>query len=88
MRNAASGLVVEQPFDMRWWMQFDDPVLDQLVTQGLSTNHDVRISVARVQQARAVFDEVGAIGFLPWAPEPALNVAIKSCRASPRSRRV
>ena len=57
MRNAASGLVVEQPFDMRWWMQFDDPVLDQLVTQGLSTNHDVRISVARVQQARAVFDE-------------------------------
>jgi outer membrane protein, multidrug efflux system len=57
MRNAASGVVVEQPFDMRWWMQFDDPVLDQLVTQGLSTNHDVRISVARVQQARAVFDE-------------------------------
>ena len=58
MRNAASNLVVEQPFDLRWWMQFDDPVLDQLVTQGLSTNHDVRIAVARVQQARAVFDEV------------------------------
>lgn len=58
MRNAASSLVVEQAFDMRWWMQFDDPVLDQLVTQGLSTNHDVRIAVARVQQARAVFDEV------------------------------
>ncbi len=38
--------------------QFDDPVLDQLVTRGLSTNHDVRIAVARVQQARAVFDEV------------------------------
>jgi multidrug efflux system outer membrane protein len=58
MRNAASGLVVEQAFDMRWWMQFDDPVLDQLVKRGLSTNHDVRIAVARVQQARAVFDEV------------------------------
>ena len=57
MRNASSAIVVEQSFDPRWWTQFDDPVLDQLVSRALDTNHDVRIALSRVQQARAVFDE-------------------------------
>jgi multidrug efflux system outer membrane protein len=58
MRNVAPALVVEQAFDQRWWGQFDDPVLDDLVTRALGTNHDVRIAVARVDQARAYFDDV------------------------------
>jgi multidrug efflux system outer membrane protein len=52
-----AGLVVAQPFDPRWWAQFDDPVLDGLVDRALAANHDVRIAVARVEQARSVFDE-------------------------------
>lgn len=40
-----------------WWSQFDDPVLEQLVRDALVANHDLRVSVARVQQARAVFSE-------------------------------
>jgi len=40
-----------------WWSQFDDPALDALVRQSLLANHDVRIAVARVNQARAVFSE-------------------------------
>ncbi len=57
LKNAEPALVVEQAFDPRWWAQFDDPVLDDLVSRGLEVSHDVRIAVARVQQARAVFDE-------------------------------
>src|SRR5690606_30978014 len=40
-----------------WWAQFDDPVLEQLVHGALSDNLDLRVAVARVQQARAVFIE-------------------------------
>jgi multidrug efflux system outer membrane protein len=58
MRNADPTLVVEQAFDPRWWGQFEDPVLDDLVTRALNANHDVRIAVARVDQARAIFDDV------------------------------
>jgi multidrug efflux system outer membrane protein len=56
--NADAALVVEQSFDPRWWGQFDDPVLDALVVRGLDANHDVRIALARVDQARSVVDEV------------------------------
>jgi multidrug efflux system outer membrane protein len=58
MQNVTPALVVEQPFDPRWWAQFDDPILDDLVTRALRANHDVRIAVARVDQSRAFFDEV------------------------------
>ncbi|AKK64619.1 RND transporter [Xanthomonas oryzae pv. oryzicola] len=39
------------------WSQFDDPVLEQLVRDALFANHDLRIAVSRVKQARAVFVE-------------------------------
>ena len=55
--NADAALVAEQAFDPRWWAQFDDPILDALVVRALEANHDVRISLARVDQARAIFDE-------------------------------
>lgn len=40
-----------------WWSQFDDPVLAQLVHGALSDNLDLRIALARVRTARAVFSE-------------------------------
>jgi multidrug efflux system outer membrane protein len=49
---------VEQRFDPRWWGQFGDPVLDSLMSRALAANHDVRIAVARLDQARALFDDV------------------------------
>ena len=57
LHQAQPTLVVEQPFDPRWWAQFEDPILDALVSRALAVNHDVRLSVARVEQARAFFDE-------------------------------
>ncbi|MGL4543663.1 MAG: efflux transporter outer membrane subunit, partial [Polymorphobacter sp.] len=36
--------------DTRWWEQFGDPVLNQLVDTALSGNLDVRIAAARIDQ--------------------------------------
>ena len=58
LQNADPALVTEASFDLRWWEQFEDPVLDELVSRTLAANHDVRMAVARVDQARAVFDDV------------------------------
>ena len=41
----------------QWWGQFDDPVLEGLVRDALVANHDLRIAMARVKEARAVFVE-------------------------------
>lgn len=40
-----------------WWRQFEDPVLDQLVARALSSNLDLRVAVARVAEARALFTD-------------------------------
>jgi len=37
----------------RWWTQFEDPVLDQLVDEALIANLDVRTAAARVEQFAA-----------------------------------
>jgi len=58
LSHVDTALTVEQPFDPRWWQQFEDPVLDELVGRALAANHDVRMAVARVDQARAFFDDV------------------------------
>lgn len=45
------------PYDPRWWRQFDDPVLEALENAAFEANRDVRSALARVEQARAIFDE-------------------------------
>ena len=47
----------EQPYDARWWTQLDDPTLEALEVSALAANHDVQAAVARLDQARAIFDE-------------------------------
>ncbi|HVS26565.1 MAG TPA: TolC family protein [Burkholderiales bacterium] len=37
----------------RWWKDFNDPLLDDLVTRALAANHDLKIAAARVREARA-----------------------------------
>src|SRR5690606_28743644 len=36
-----------------WWRLYDDPVLDQLVTDALAANTDLRQAIARIDRARA-----------------------------------
>jgi multidrug efflux pump len=47
-----------QPYDARWWQEFNDPVLTQLEEAALAANRDIGVAAARVDQARAFFDDV------------------------------
>lgn len=47
-----------------WWSLFGDPLLDQLVTEALAANTDLRVAAANLAQARAVLRESRA-GRLP-----------------------
>lgn len=48
-----SGAEVEREF----WKQFNDPQLNDLIEEALSANHDVRIAMARLREARALRGE-------------------------------
>jgi len=48
----------------RWWRQFDDPVLDDLIDTALRDNKDVRIAAARVEEFAARVD-ISRSGFFP-----------------------
>ena len=47
----------DQAYDPRWWRQLEDPVLEELEQAALDTNRDIRSALARLDEARAVFDE-------------------------------
>ena len=49
----------------RWWTLYRDPLLDELVAQGLERNADVRLAVARVEEAEAALREAQATVFFP-----------------------
>lgn len=65
-----------------WWSQFDDPVLAQLVRDALFANHDLRIAVSRVEQARAVFVE-RRLAQAPHITRTAVSIVASSSRWSP-----
>ncbi len=44
-------------FEGIWWQQFEDPTLNQLVTQSLQGNRDLRVAFARLRAARAIRDD-------------------------------
>jgi len=48
----------------RWWEQFNDPVLNQLIDTALRENKDVRIAAARVEEFAARVD-IARSGFFP-----------------------
>src|SRR5688572_17167774 len=52
---AQTAGVAEQPFESAWWEQFQDPVLDELVERALAADLDLKIALARVEEARAYF---------------------------------
>src|SRR5258708_31589240 len=44
----------QQEPQREFWRRFDDPILNGLVDDALKANHDVRIAVANLREARAV----------------------------------
>ncbi|VVE28888.1 NodT family RND efflux system outer membrane lipoprotein [Pandoraea communis] len=46
-----------------WWQLYDDPKLDALVKEALAANTDVRVALANVQRAIAMYHEVQSENF-------------------------
>jgi multidrug efflux system outer membrane protein len=46
-----------------WWRQFDDPMLDQLITIALAENKDVKIAAARIEQFLGQYASTRALLF-------------------------
>lgn len=53
-RDAPAQQSAASVADLPWWEVFDDPALQELMREALAHNHDLRIAVARVQEARAL----------------------------------
>jgi multidrug efflux system outer membrane protein len=59
---AASGKPSIPP---QWWSLYNDPLLDELVRDGLARGADVKLAVARVEEAEAALREARALLFFP-----------------------
>jgi outer membrane protein, multidrug efflux system len=58
LEPSSGTAALEVPAD--WWKAYNDPLLDQLVQDGLANNADVRIATARVEEAQAALREAHA----------------------------
>lgn len=67
--------------DTRWWALFADPTLNELIELALKNNNDLRLAVARVEQADALGREAGAA----FLPEIDGTAAITNSKASSRT---
>jgi multidrug efflux system outer membrane protein len=71
---------VEQEF----WKSFQDPMLDELVERALAANHEVRIALARLREARAVRGEAQ----LDLMPTTTVRAGHTEARTSERTARL
>jgi outer membrane protein, multidrug efflux system len=70
--------------EREFWKSFHDPQLDDLVENALAANHDIRIAVARLREARALRGEAR----LDFAPTVTSYAAHLDARASERQTQV
>lgn len=56
-------LATNPAIDPRWWTLFNDATLNDLIDRALVNNADLRLAIARVEQADAVAREAGASFF-------------------------
>jgi len=62
--DAPADLAPKAVIQAEWWKLYADPKLDELVASSLAHNADVRLAVARIEEADANLREAGA-AFLP-----------------------
>lgn len=61
-----------------WWTLYQDQILNDLIAKALQNNTDIKLSVARIEEADAVMQEVGAALF----PQVDLNVNANRSRVT------
>lgn len=65
-----------------WWRLYNDAELDRLVDAGLARNTDVRLAIARIEEAEAVLREAAAASLFPQIDG---NAALGRSRSSTRT---
>ena len=74
--EAAAGSRVMQNLPAKWWTLYGDASLNELVAAALANNVDVRIAVAKLEEADAALREANATLF------PQVDLAANSSRAA------
>lgn len=64
MESAEGVVLPDQAIQAEWWKSFNDPVLTQLIDEAATKNHDIRIALASVDEAKANRG-ISAAGFYP-----------------------
>ena len=77
--EASTGTGLSVPAD--WWRLYKDPRLDDLVSTGLQKNADVKLAIARMEEAEAFVREANATLF----PEIGGDAGASRARSSTRS---
>lgn len=62
----------------RWWQQFNDPVLDSLITLGMERNYNLAIAQKRAEMARAAVGQARS----GWMPSVNLNAGWNRSQSS------
>jgi len=55
-----AGAESGETWNRSWWESFDDPVLNELIREGLDANFDLQVFLARIEQASAIARQAGA----------------------------
>jgi multidrug efflux system outer membrane protein len=71
-QTLAGAETYDAEFEMAWWRQFDDPVLDNLVEEALSANRDLHAAASRYIAAR----ELAGAAALLQVPQGGPSVGI------------
>lgn len=58
--DQAHQTAVENQISSNWWTLYQDPVLNELVDKALTSNKDIRLAVAKIEESDAALREVGA----------------------------
>src|SRR5688572_29659550 len=56
--ETGAGAALGVPSD--WWRLYRDPALDDLVASGLQKNADVKLAIARIEEAEGLIREANA----------------------------
>jgi outer membrane protein, multidrug efflux system len=79
--SEAAGLTNEQAqskISMTWWAQYQDQTLNDLMVKALKNNSNIKLAVARIEEANAAADEIGAATF----PQVDLNAGANRSRVT------
>ena len=61
--RSAPGITTNSMADLPWWQMFRDDTLQGLIRTALTNNYDLRIAIARVEEARAIAAQNRALFF-------------------------